>query len=322
MGFFTSFFSGKPADPEAEKQKKLQRDFEVLKYDGVRAQRMGRPDYAMKCFEEALKLKDDFETRNYLVHVLVQADRIGEARQQLEHLCTVKPGHVPTLLALANVCYLQEDYPAMAQAAGQAIGLEAGNAEAHYLLGKADLEQGDNLMCVAHLTQAITLATGHVEARLLRAKVLAQMEQYTEALEDIEAVLEKDPESENALLLRGQVKQDIAAPEEAEADFRRVTELNPFNQNAYLCLGKLFMAENNPVEAIALLDEAIELNPGFAQAYHERGRAKLMTGDKGGATDDMKQALELAPQEARRIDGRFDSRDMPGGQTTADMTGV
>lgn len=315
MGFFTSFFSGKPADPEAEKQKKQQKDFEVLKYDGLRAQRMGRLDYAMKCFEEALKLKDDFETRNYLVNALVQADRIGEARRQLEHTCTMEPGHVSSFLTLANVCYLLEDYPATAQAARQAIDLEAGNAEAHYLLGKADLGQGDNLMCVAHLTQAIALANGHVEARLLRAKVLTQMAQYAEALEDIESVLEQDPESENALLLRGQVKQATAIPGEAEADFRRVTELNPFNRNAFLCLGRLFIAEDKPAEAIVLFDEAIELNPDFAQAYHERGRAKLMTGDKDGATDDMKRALELTPQEAKRIDGRFDSRDVPGGQT-------
>ena len=42
MGFFKSFFSGKPANPEEEKQKNNQKDFEIFKYDGMRAQRMGR----------------------------------------------------------------------------------------------------------------------------------------------------------------------------------------------------------------------------------------------------------------------------------------
>ena len=46
MGFFKSFFSGKPANPEEEKQKNNQKNFEIFKYDGMRAQRMGRADYA------------------------------------------------------------------------------------------------------------------------------------------------------------------------------------------------------------------------------------------------------------------------------------
>ena len=57
MGFFKSFFSGKPANPEEEKQKNNQKNFEIFKYDGMRAQRMGRADYAIKCFTEALALQ-------------------------------------------------------------------------------------------------------------------------------------------------------------------------------------------------------------------------------------------------------------------------
>ena len=62
MGFFKSFFSGKTSNPEEEKQKNKQKNFEIFKYDGMRAQRMGRADYAIKCFTEALALQEDFET--------------------------------------------------------------------------------------------------------------------------------------------------------------------------------------------------------------------------------------------------------------------
>ena len=54
--FFKSFFSGKSETPESEKQKNDQKNFEIFKYDGLRAQRMGRPDYAVKCFIEALAI--------------------------------------------------------------------------------------------------------------------------------------------------------------------------------------------------------------------------------------------------------------------------
>ena len=47
MGFFKSFFSGKPDNPLAEQEKTRQKNFDIFKYDGIRAQRMGRQDYAI-----------------------------------------------------------------------------------------------------------------------------------------------------------------------------------------------------------------------------------------------------------------------------------
>lgn len=203
MGFFKSFFSGKPENPEAEKQKNDQKNFEIFKYDGMRAQRMGRTDYAIKCFTEALKLQDDFETMSYLAQVYIQTNQLEEARRLLETMIQHEANHTATYLTLANVCYMLEDYPAMAEAAQKAISIEEGNAMAHYLLGKANNGQGDDLMCIAHLTKAIVLKDDFTEARLMRAEALTKMHQYKEAMEDIEAILTQNDEDESALLLRG-----------------------------------------------------------------------------------------------------------------------
>lgn len=319
MGFFKSFFSGKPSNPEEELQKNKQKNFDIFKYDGMRAQRMGRADYAIKCFREALALQEDFETMGYLVQGYTQTNQLDEARRLLERMTQVEPEHVNTFLSLANVCFVQEDYPAMAEAAQKAIAIEEGNAMAHYLLGKATDGQGDGIMCIAHLTKAILLKDDFTEARLLRAEALVRMQQYKEASEDIEAILSQDPDEENALLLRGRIKEAAGQPEEAEADFRKVTENNPFNEQAYLYLGQLYIGQNKPAEAIALFDEAIELNPNFAKAYHERGRAKLLNGDKDGATEDLKKELELNPKESETFNGQYNN--LPGGRQT-DILGL
>ena len=101
---------------------------------------------------------------------------------------------------LANVCYLQEDYQAMADAAQKAIEIE-GNAMAYYLLGRAKQGMDDGIMSIAHLTKAIVLKDDFTEARLLRAEALIKMQQYKEATEDINAI-SQDPDEETALLLR------------------------------------------------------------------------------------------------------------------------
>ena len=295
MGFFKSFFSGKPANPEEEKQKNNQKNFEIFKYDGMRAQRMGRADYAIKCFTEALALQEDFETMGYLAQVYIQSNELDEARKLLERMIRTEPEHTSTLLTLANVCYMQEDYAAMAEAAKKAIAVEEGNAMAHYLLGKADNGQNDGIMCIAHLTKAIVLKDDFTEARLLRAEALTKMQQYS-------------------ILLRGKIKEATGAEAEAEADYLHITELNPFNEQAFLYLGQLYIVQKKLTEAIALFDEAIELNPDFAQAYHERGRAKLLNGDKEGSMEDMKRGLELNPKELQDFNGQYGN--LPGNNTT------
>ena len=55
--FFKSFFSGKSETPESEKQKNDQKNFEIFKYDGLRAQRMGRPDYAVNVLQKLLPFR-------------------------------------------------------------------------------------------------------------------------------------------------------------------------------------------------------------------------------------------------------------------------
>ncbi len=314
MGFFTSFFSGKPADPEEEKQKNNRKNFEIFKYDGMRAQRMGRADYAVKCFTEALALQEDFETMGYLAQVYIQCNNLDEARQLLEKMVRTEPEHAATYLILANVCYMQEDYAAMAEAARSAVAIDESNAMAHYLLGKADNGQDNGIMCIAHLTKAIVLKDDFTEARLLRAEALTKMRQYKEAMEDIDAILTQDPDDESAVLLRGKIKEATGEEAEAEAGYLRITALNPFNEQAFLYLGQLYIAQKKLPEAIALFDEAIELNPDFAQAYHERGRAKLLNGDKEGATEDMKRGLELDPKEIQGFNGQYGNH--PGASAT------
>lgn len=168
---------------------------------------MGRPDYAIKCFTEALALQEDFETMSYLSQVYIQTNALSEAHELLERMAKQEPDHTSTFLTLANVCYLQEDYQAMAEAAQKAIEIEEGNAMAHYLLGRAKQGMDDGIMSIAHLTKAIVLKDDFTEARLLRAEALIKMQQYKEATEDIDAILSQDPDEEAALLLRGKVKR-------------------------------------------------------------------------------------------------------------------
>ena len=57
MGFFKRFFGGKSESSEDKKEDQSAKNFEVLKYDGVRAMHQGQMDYAIKCLTNALLAK-------------------------------------------------------------------------------------------------------------------------------------------------------------------------------------------------------------------------------------------------------------------------
>lgn len=306
--FLKSFFGGKSDSTESDKQKNDKKNFEIFKYDGLRAQRMGRPDYAIKCYTEALAIEEEFETMSYLSQIYAQTGELTQSRELLQRMIELEPNLTSTYLTLAGVCFMHEDYEAMKAASTQAIALEESNPVAHCLLAKATKGLNDNLMTVAHLTKAIALKEDYIEARLLRAEVLLKMNQTTEVQADIEAILAQNPDEEVAILLRGKLNEALGNAEAAENDYLSITEINPFNEQAYLYLGQLFITQKKLGEAIILFDEAIELNPNFAAAYHERGRAKLLNNDKEGSIEDMKKSLELNPKEGENLNGQFNNQ--------------
>ena len=121
MGFWKSLFTGSDEKQE-DNQRKEEKNFDILKFDGVRAQRMGRLDYALRCFDEALSLKEDFETLSFKSATLISLNRLDEAREVLERMAELESQSVDVRIALANVLYMSEDYEAMKEAAAEAVG--------------------------------------------------------------------------------------------------------------------------------------------------------------------------------------------------------
>ena len=130
MGLLSLLFGNKK-ESAAETAQKNQKKFEIFKYDGMRAWRMGHLDYAIKCFNEAWALENDFETMGYLAQTYQQTNQLEAARGLYNLMHEMEPEHIITLINLANVCHMQEDYPAMEKAA------KKGDARAQFETGNS-----------------------------------------------------------------------------------------------------------------------------------------------------------------------------------------
>ena len=302
MGIFSSLFGGNKS-PEENKEK----NFDILKYDGIRAMNIGKLTYAIKCFEEATSIREDLETMQHQANCYTRVNRMDDARSILVRITELAPEQPLVFQSLASLCYIQEDYKAMNEACQKALAIDADNAATYFLAAKAAIGLQNGIQAIAMLTRAIVLNDEFVEAYLLRAEVLLTMRQIKDAEADIDKLLEINDEDENALLLKAEILATTHAEEQAVELMDKVLALNPFNQKAYLLKGAYLLAKGEHDAAIGIYNEALEINPDFAQAYHERGRAKLAKGDKQGSMEDMKLAIEMAPEQGAAISGEYNN---------------
>lgn len=305
MNIIKALFGGYEETAEETQQRKLDKNFNILKYDGVRALKSGQPDYAVRCLAEALKLKTEDETESYLAQAYLLTGRTEEAYEVLCRLSGRIPDNIPVWLSKARVAFRLQKYDETETACRAVLALDGQNAEAYCQLAQAQRAAGDVFNAIASVTTAITLQPEREEAYHLRAEILQGMGQPHEAEADADYLLEHFPPTEEALLLKAGLRLAQGATEEAVTYYNKVKETNPFNEKAYICLSAAQAANHRMDASLQVLEEGLELMPQAAGLYKERGRIKLALGDKEGSMDDLKKALELNPEEAQQVEGQF-----------------
>ena len=271
MGFWKSFFGGEEQNPEEEKRDAEAKQFDLMKYDGVKAMRIGQFEYAEKCFREALKVHEDLEIHDYLSQTLMHLNRLQESLEELLLISREQPDNQSVILQAAHVAYMLEDYAQMHSLAEQAQALDPENATAYYQMAQADLGLGDLVNGIAQLTKAIVLNENYGDARLLRSKTLLMMGDLDGAEQDANWLLEHTEDEEDVLLT----------------------------------VARIAHAKGNDDDALNIYNKVIDVNPFQIDAYRERGQIKFDRGDKDGAQEDMQKVLELNPNETADVNGDY-----------------
>lgn len=292
MGFFKRLFGGKQEATPEEIDKKSDKDFEVLKFDGVRALRQGQVTYAIQCLQNALQVKgislsadseseaketqEILEVRDYLSQALIHHGELLPAYEQLQKLADAQPDNKQIFVRMAQVAYMMEDYVAMSNACEKGMLIDKDDAHLLYLYAEACLGNGDLINTIAMLTKSILLSeedkSQQAQSRLLRGDTLRKMGDLKGADEDAQWLLDIMEEPiEEVLLLKA----------------------------------RLLHAEGKLDDAILYYNKVVDANPFSATAFKERGAIYLEKGDKEMAEKDMQSFLEVNPKEAEAVNGEF-----------------
>ena len=223
MNIFKALFGSK-SKPAEEVKKDVTRDFNVLKYDGVRALRERQFDYAIQCLLRAIDMNGaDLECRDYL----------SQAYEQLQKMAEECPDNIAVLLRMADVAYMMENYTAMADVCEKAMMLDGDNVQVYFYYAKACCGHGDLTNAVVMLSKALMLNADFDAARLLRGELLLESGDVEEAAEDADTLCARIEGNEDVLLLKARVEKAKGCMAEAEIAYGKVIDANPFSIDAY-----------------------------------------------------------------------------------------
>ena len=271
MGFFKSLFGNNSQTAEEKRKDEDSKNFETLKYDGVRALKQGQVDYAVKCFTHALTIQEDLECRDYLSQAYMHTDELSQALEQLQILGEAQPQNVAVFMRMAEVAFMMEDYDAMASACEKGMEADKDNPMVLFNYARACNGQGNAISAIALLTKVITLKDDFGAARLLRGELLMNMGDVKGASEDAEWLEKNVEDNEDVLLLVARIAERSGDHDKAIADYGRVLDANPFS----------------------------------VVAFKERGAIRMAQGDTKGAEEDMRSVLELDPKIAEGVSGDY-----------------
>lgn len=262
MNFLKSLFGSKAENEEEKRREEERKNFETLKYDGVRALQINQIEQALRCFSHALQLHDDLETRDYYSQALIRSNDLPGAYAQLQKMVEAEPDNLQIYLRMADVAYMMEDYVAMGNACEKAMLVDRENPQVLYRYAKACIGRDDLTNAIAMLTKTIMLNPKAYEAYLLRGEMLLDMGDLDAADEDATLLLEQLADNEDVLILKARIEQK----------------------------------RGNKAEALTYYNKVIDVNPFSMVAFQERGPLRLELGDEQGGRKDVEMAQEMTAQ--------------------------
>ena len=295
---FKSLFSLPEDKREDDKQ------FEIFKYDGIRAMRMGQTDYAIRCLEEALKIKHEPETATFLMNAYSHTHRTDDALRIAEIAVDIDSTNLNARLSRATLLFQSNRYDEALADCRHILETDVSNPLVYLMAGRVSKAMADNDGAISALTEAITLQEDLPDAYLFRAEACYALERWDEARADADKLIDLAPEDESGFLLKGRICEKMGETAQALECYDRALSLNPYSTETARLTATALMRDDKPAEALAFLDDTLELIPNFVYGYSLRAEAKRLTGDAEGAEADEATAKEIADSddEAGEVD--------------------
>ena len=200
---------------------------------------------------------------------------------------------------LGSALLEQGAFPASSAAYREVIRLRPDHAEAHYDLGFVWHRQGQIGAAKAAYRAALQIQPDHVAAQGNLGKALLDEGQLDAAIVAFRAALQIEPDHANAHYNLGNALLGKGEREAAMEAYRAALRGNPSHPQASVNLGNLFQDCDQIDEALAAYENALAAQPDFTSAHNNLGNAFKSCARLDEALATYRRAVALAPANAR-----------------------
>jgi serine/threonine protein kinase/Tfp pilus assembly protein PilF len=200
----------------------------------------------------------------------------------------------------SNVGYPAGEAAAKAkEAAGKALEIDDGLAEAHASMGLALMVEGKGEEAEPEFLRAIELNPGYAYAHYWYSMSLDLMARREDGMRELEAAYELNPLSVVILTNLMEKKLSSGRSQEAAELFERAVEIEPSRRGTYESYAHTLINCNEPERAIEIFRRAMAVDSSYTQGYAEIAYAYADMEDYDAAIGMAKMAIETSPEDPK-----------------------
>lgn len=169
---------------------------------------------------------------------------------------------------------------------------------AHYNLGIALRDRGQNEQAIAHYRQAVAIWPEYAEAHYNLGRILVERGEFADAIAHYEKALAINPNDAEAHNNLGSVFLRVGRADEAMAHYQKALAIRPDYADASCNLANALLSQGDLEGAIAYYLAGLALSPNHADAQYNLASALLRKGRIDEAITHYQKTLELQPGNA------------------------
>ena len=288
----------------------------TLKFDALRALKIGEVDFAIRALRTSLEEIDDPECRLYLAQALQRKPDLAGSMAELTTILAAYPDYPMALYEATKVSNGLDQHSETIAYAERALTTEletAQQAELHRMKAQAQLALSESEQALATIDQALQLTDEVPLYWLIKVKVLIALERWEEALAVALETAEKFPEEERAYLYEGLITYHEGDKERAERAFRQVVETDPFNVEGYMHLAHLVEELRGKEAAADEMEQALDMIPQPTRALLDYAAILYKECDRTEQCEGVQQLLADLPEDAETKAGEVNFANLYAG---------
>ena len=221
-----------------------------------------------------------------------------EALNTMMKVLTIYPERVPSLLKLAELKYILEDYDGSILTLNEVVRLDAQNAEGYFMLGMNFRSLGDKIRAMNAYQTAVEMDSGLTDAWIILGEMYEEKKD-PKALKYYESAILSNPKSMQALHAKAFYLQNHGDIPGAQKLYREIITTDKSYGDAYLNSGLLYLETDSIVRAYEQFDLLTGVVPTNYMGYYMRGVVNEKLGKNAEALKDYESAYNLNKEDKR-----------------------